>query len=417
MRYGGPYLGIMACREAVRPPHAGPHRRPNGRPPRQRCWVLTLQTREQHIRREKATSNICTNQGLFALRATIYLAAAGPARACAKTAELVPAKVALRRRAAVHGRRSLRWRSTRRRSRSSSSAIRQGRVDELLADACDAGYLAGVPLGQWYPELDDCFLVAVTEKRTKAEIDGWPTSLGNESAARGARSGFDLASRRPHAISHAKHSRHATAVRTLQAGPPRARAAGVRRAGRAARRAAAGGSRRRRAAAAAGAGRAGRRAALHQPVDAEHVGRHALLSARLVHDEVQPQAERAAGRAAGHCRPASAISRRTRCKGMLRIALRAAADPGRDRRPAGRVAAAGRRRAGRADGAAGRRGLLPRSRRAAHQGARPRQRPRHQPGQRRDGRLRHRHGEEHADGLRRPGRPAGASSTTRSPCS
>ena len=119
------------------------------------------------------------------------------------------------------------------------------------------------------------------------------------------------------------------------------------------------------AAAAAGAGRARPGAALRQPVDAEHVDRHALLSARLVHDEVQPQAERAARRrcrAWPTCTPTSPTST---LQGMLRTAVRDAADAGRDRRARRRVAAAGRRRAGRADGAAGRGRLLPRPRRAA----------------------------------------------------
>ena len=47
-----------------------------------------------------------------------------------------------------------------------------GRVSDLLSQASGAGYLAGLPLGQWYPQLDDCFLVTIAEKRTKAEIDG-----------------------------------------------------------------------------------------------------------------------------------------------------------------------------------------------------------------------------------------------------
>lgn len=168
--YGGPYLGIMACKEQFvrRLPGriAGQTVDRRGR----RCWVLTLQTREQHIRREKATSNICTNQGLFALRAAIYLAQMGP-RGMRETAELCVRKAHYCKERLTRGARlSLAFE----RPTFKEFVVRDasGRVSDLLAQASEAGYLAGLPLGTWYPNLEDCFLVTVTEKRTKAEIEG-----------------------------------------------------------------------------------------------------------------------------------------------------------------------------------------------------------------------------------------------------
>jgi glycine dehydrogenase subunit 1 len=167
--YGGPYLGIMACKEQFvrRMPGriAGQTVDRRGR----RCWVLTLQTREQHIRREKATSNICTNQGLFALRAAIYLAEMGP-QGLRETADLCLRKAHYaRQRLTSSSRLSLAFDQP----TFKEFVIRdsQGRVADRLQQASQAGYLAGIPLGQWYPNLADCFLVCVTEKRTKSEID------------------------------------------------------------------------------------------------------------------------------------------------------------------------------------------------------------------------------------------------------
>jgi glycine cleavage system P protein (glycine dehydrogenase) subunit 1 len=178
MQYGGPYLGIMACREEL-------VRRMPGRIAGQtvdrrgkRCFVLTLQTREQHIRREKATSNVCTNQGLFALRATIYLSLLGP-QGLRETANLCLQKT---RYAAEQLCKDERFERPYAAPTFKEFVVRdrEGRVKELLAGALDAGFLAGVPLGPWYPELDDCFLVAVTEKRTKQEIDALVGKLAQE---------------------------------------------------------------------------------------------------------------------------------------------------------------------------------------------------------------------------------------------
>lgn len=169
MAFGGPYLGIMACREEF-------VRKMPGRLVGQtvdrrgkRCWALTLQTREQHIRREKATSNICTNQGLFALRASIYLSLLGPT-GLREVAELSARK-------AHYARQTLA--ATERLTPAFDHPIfkefvvrvADGRVEPLLAELGEAGFHAGVALGRWYPELADCILVAVTEKRTRDEID------------------------------------------------------------------------------------------------------------------------------------------------------------------------------------------------------------------------------------------------------
>jgi glycine dehydrogenase subunit 1 len=194
MLYGGPYLGIIACRDQF-------VRRMPGRIAGQtvdrrgkRCFVLTLQTREQHIRREKATSNICTNQGLFALRASVYLAAMGPqgmkeiATACLRKSHYALQKL-------TNGGR-LAKKFDRPTFKEFVVQDTAGNVPELVAESLDRGYFAGVPLGKWYPELEDCMLVCVTEKRTKNEIDGFAKAIQE-----GKKQKADSKRRTPEAVS------------------------------------------------------------------------------------------------------------------------------------------------------------------------------------------------------------------------
>jgi glycine dehydrogenase subunit 1 len=168
MSYGGPYLGILACREKFlrKMPGrlVGQTVDRNGK----RCWVLTMQTREQHIRREKATSNICTNQGLMALKAAVYLAALGP-HGLRETAEscLRKAHYAADRLTQLPG---FRLRFDRPFFKEFTLAV-PGDAAATLKLLAHAGYHAGLHLGRWYPNLADSISVAVTEKRTREEID------------------------------------------------------------------------------------------------------------------------------------------------------------------------------------------------------------------------------------------------------
>ncbi len=177
--YGGPYLGIMACRERFvrRLPGriAGETVDRRGK----RCWVLTLQTREQHIRRDKATSNICTNQGLLALRASVYLASLGPhglrsvAELCLQKSHYAADQLTQQNRFVMPFDAPF--------FKEFVICDQSGDLSRTLEGASNAGYLAGLPLGRWYPDLADCFLVAVTEQRTRSEIDQLTCCLTSQS--------------------------------------------------------------------------------------------------------------------------------------------------------------------------------------------------------------------------------------------
>jgi glycine dehydrogenase subunit 1 len=175
MSYGGPGLGVFATRQELvrRMPGrlVGETVDLDGR----RGFVLTLQTREQHIRRERATSNICTNVALCALMATISMAILGK-QGLRRVGELCVAKAhyAAARLGAVPGVR-LRFAAPFFKEFTLQLPKAPERVvKRLLKDRI----LAGVPLKGFDRTYRDCLLVAVTERRTREEIDAFTAALG-----------------------------------------------------------------------------------------------------------------------------------------------------------------------------------------------------------------------------------------------
>ncbi|MFT4571759.1 MAG: glycine dehydrogenase subunit 1, partial [Candidatus Binatia bacterium] len=180
--YGGPGLGLFSTRTQYLRQMPGRLVGETVDSEQRRGYVLTLSTREQHIRREKATSNICTNQGLAALAATTYLGLAG--------------RVGLRRLAERNARRAheLAQRITTECDLElamtapffNEFAVRMADPGGFVRASAAHGLLPGVAAGELgvkNPEFEDLLLIAVTECNTDAEMDALVAAIGNRAAA------------------------------------------------------------------------------------------------------------------------------------------------------------------------------------------------------------------------------------------
>lgn len=172
--WGGPGLGFFAAREEFMRSMPGRIVGATVDKEGKRGYTLTLQTREQHIRRERATSNICSNQALNALSASVYLSLMGK-QGIAKVADLCLQKAhyAQERITAIPGY-SLAFDRPFFKEFAVKCPVPAG---EIIQKLLGKGYLAGIDLGKYYPQMEDCLLVAVTEKRTRQEIDAFAGEL------------------------------------------------------------------------------------------------------------------------------------------------------------------------------------------------------------------------------------------------
>lgn len=176
LAFGGPYVGFLACSDKFIRKFPGRVVGQTEDMDGKRSWVLTLSAREQHIRREKATSNICSNQGLNVLAATVYMATMGK-QGMKEVAEqcIQKSHYCLDQLVATGKFKPL----------SDAGFVKEFAVvsdkttEELNEKLRDAGFLGGFAANRFFPELDkNVTIIAVTEKRTKEEIDEFVRIMG-----------------------------------------------------------------------------------------------------------------------------------------------------------------------------------------------------------------------------------------------
>lgn len=172
--YGGPLVGLFVCKQQYVRQMPGRVVGATTDSQGRRGYVLTLQTREQHIRREKATSNICTNQGLCALAATVYLCTLGKtglrevAELCVQKSHYLADEIGNLPGYEVS---------------SPAKFFKEFVVrcpapaNEINDRLSDRGIIGGLDLGRFYPDLADHMLLCVTEKRTREEMDALVEAL------------------------------------------------------------------------------------------------------------------------------------------------------------------------------------------------------------------------------------------------
>jgi len=174
MTLGGPGFGFFACQKRFVRSMPGRLAGQTVDSEERRGFVLTLATREQHIRREKATSNICTSQTLCVLASTVFMAMLG--------------KSGMRRMAEVNARRAHRARERLVKEAGLAPVFSGPFFNEFVLKAKGLSRLQerfaakkivpGIPLAEFYPELQDCLLICVTEMNEEEEIEQLARTFG-----------------------------------------------------------------------------------------------------------------------------------------------------------------------------------------------------------------------------------------------